>query len=33
MVVNVLIDLPADHPFHRATLNALRDASSHLGLP
>lgn len=32
VVVSVLIDLAADHPYHRATLDALRHASSHLGL-
>ena len=32
VVVSVLIDLAADHPYHRATLKALRHASSHLGL-
>ena len=30
--VSVLIDLAADHPYHRATLHALRHASSHIGL-
>jgi len=30
VVVNVLIDLTAEHPYHRATLNALQHASSHL---
>ena len=32
MIVRVLIDLPADHLYHRATLGALRDASSFLGV-
>lgn len=32
VVVNVLIDLAADHPYHRATLDSLRHASVHLGL-
>ena len=32
-VVSVLIDLPADHPYHRATLAALEHASEHRGIP
>jgi len=32
VVVSVLIDLPAEHPYHRATLNALQHASTHHGL-
>src|SRR5260370_35475939 len=32
-VVNVLIDLPADHPYHRATLAALGHASEHRRIP
>jgi CTP synthase (UTP-ammonia lyase) len=32
-VVTVLIDLPADHPYHRATLAALGHASEHRGIP
>jgi len=31
-VVSVLIDLPAEHPYHRATLTALRHASEHRGI-
>jgi CTP synthase (UTP-ammonia lyase) len=31
-VVTVLIDLPADHPYHRATLAALGHASVHRGI-
>ena len=33
VVVTVLIDLPADHRYHRATLAALEDASEHLRIP
>jgi CTP synthase (UTP-ammonia lyase) len=33
VVVTVLIDLPADHRFHRATLAALRHASEARGIP
>ena len=29
-VVSVLIDLPADHRYHRASLRALRHAADHL---
>lgn len=32
-VVSVLIDLPAAHPYHRATLAALGHASEHRGIP
>ncbi len=32
-VVTVLIDLPADHPYHRATLVALGHASEHRRIP
>jgi CTP synthase (UTP-ammonia lyase) len=32
VVVSVLIDLAAEHPYHRATVNALQHASSHLRL-
>jgi len=32
-VVSVLIDLPADHPYHRATLAALGHASEHRRIP
>ena len=32
-IVSVLIDLPADHPYHRATLAALEHASEHRGIP
>lgn len=28
----MLIDLAPDHPYHRATLDALRHAASHLGV-
>ena len=33
VVVTVLIDLPADHRYHKATLAALEHASAALGLP
>jgi len=33
VVVTVLIDLPADHRYHRATLAALRHASEHRRIP
>jgi CTP synthase (UTP-ammonia lyase) len=33
IVVTVLIDLPAGHPYHRATLAALQHASEHRGIP
>ncbi|MEZ5233227.1 MAG: hypothetical protein AB7W59_20465 [Acidimicrobiia bacterium] len=29
--ISVLIDLPADHRFHDATLDAIRHAGDHLG--
>jgi len=32
VVVSVLIDLAADHPYHRATMKALQHASDHLDL-
>ncbi len=32
-VVRVLIDLPADHQYHRATLAALGHASEHRRIP
>jgi CTP synthase (UTP-ammonia lyase) len=32
-LVSVLIDLPAHHLYHRATLAALRHASEHRGIP
>ena len=31
-MIHVLIDLAADHPYHAATINALRDASTYLEL-
>ena len=33
VVVTVLIDLPADHPYHRATLAALGHASEDRRIP
>jgi CTP synthase (UTP-ammonia lyase) len=33
LVVNLLIDLPADHPYHAATVAALRHASEHRAAP
>jgi CTP synthase (UTP-ammonia lyase) len=33
VAVTVLIDLPADHRFHRATLAALGHASEHRAIP
>ena len=33
LVVSVLIDLPADHRFHRATLAALGHAAQSRGIP
>lgn len=30
-VVNLLIDYAAEHPYHRATIAALHDASEHAG--
>jgi CTP synthase (UTP-ammonia lyase) len=33
VVVSVLIDLPADHRYHRATLAALEHASDDRGIP
>jgi CTP synthase (UTP-ammonia lyase) len=33
VVVTVLIDLPADHRYHRATLEALGHASADRGIP
>lgn len=33
VVVSVLMDLPADHPYHRATLAALGHVSSDRGIP
>ncbi len=33
VVVTVLIDLPADHRYHEATLAALEHASATLGIP
>ena len=32
-VVNLLVDLPAEHPYHRASLAALDDAARQLDLP
>src|SRR5258708_33847335 len=32
-LVKVLIDLPADHPYHRATLATLGHASEHRRIP
>jgi CTP synthase (UTP-ammonia lyase) len=33
LVVSALMDLPADHPYHLATLAALGHASEFLGIP
>ena len=33
VVVTVLIDLPPDHQYHRATLEAIRHASGDRGIP
>lgn len=33
VVVTVLIDLPADHPYHRATVAALEHASDNRRIP
>jgi len=33
VLVNVLIDLPADHRYHRATVEALRHAADYRRIP
>ena len=33
LTVNLVIDYASDHPYHRASVSALRDASAHTGLP
>lgn len=33
VVINVLIDLPANHPYHRASLDAIRHASAKTEIP
>ncbi len=33
MVVNLLIDYPAEHPYHHASAAALHDASRQTGIP
>jgi CTP synthase (UTP-ammonia lyase) len=33
LVVDLLIDLPPDHPYHAATLAALGHASEHIATP
>jgi CTP synthase (UTP-ammonia lyase) len=33
LVISVLIDLCSNHPYHMATMEALRHASDHLGAP